>query len=460
VGHGVAASALMGQLRAVLGERLAAGADMSVALEALDRVAQRAREAHAATVAVADLDPVTGELTYCTAGHPAPLVLTGEESRYLPPSGAGPLASGRGFPVAHARLEEGDLLLLYSDGVIERPGRSAGQGTDDLARAARRSFDGRAFRDHLLPVDRVCAHTIEMLVRETGYADDITLVAAQRVPRPDTLEVVAQIRPELPGEVRTLIGTWLESFDVSDNDAFALELAVVECVTNVLDHAYGGDSGTDRPVEVTARLEETGHAVIRIADRGRWRTVDGPGADDRGRGLMLVSQLIDQVTVDRLGVDGVITDDRSPVASTSVSRAEPDPAEDGPTGTLVTLRKALTRPIAPVQHDIPTPPRAPRGHGESFRTERDGAVLRVHGPVDALAVDVFRADLLRLANGRYPHATVDLSGVTMLASAGVQVLLEVLALVQKNHQVELTLRTTPGSAAHQVLELTHLPYEH
>src|SRR3954469_23987836 len=55
VGHGVAASALMGQLRAVLGERLAAGVDIAVALEALDRVAERAVEAHAATVAVADL---------------------------------------------------------------------------------------------------------------------------------------------------------------------------------------------------------------------------------------------------------------------------------------------------------------------------------------------------------------------------------------------------------------------
>jgi hypothetical protein len=75
-------------------------------------------------------------------------------------------------------------------------------------------------------VDRVCAHTIEMLVRETGYTDDITLLAAQGVPQPDTLDLVAQVRPELPGEVRTLIGKWLEPFEVSDNDTFALELAV------------------------------------------------------------------------------------------------------------------------------------------------------------------------------------------------------------------------------------------
>jgi serine phosphatase RsbU (regulator of sigma subunit)/anti-sigma regulatory factor (Ser/Thr protein kinase)/anti-anti-sigma regulatory factor len=458
VGHGVAASALMGQLRAVLGERLAAGADIAVALEALDRVAERAREARAATVAVTDLDPVSGEVTYCTAGHPAPLVLAGEDSRYLPLTGAGPLASGRGFPVAQALLEEGDLLLLYSDGIIERPGRSAGQGAADLARAARRSFAGSAFRDQLLPVDRVCAHTIEMLVRETGYNDDVTLLAAQRVPQPDTLELVAQVRPELPGEVRTLIGQWLEPFEVSDNDTFALELAVVECVTNVLDHAYGHDSGTHRPVEVTARLEETGHAVIRIADHGRWRTIAGPGAEDRGRGLMMVAQLVDHVTVDRLTVDRVIADDRPAVASTLSPGARSELAADQHSGTLVTLRQALSRPIALVKQDIPAPARAPRSHGDSFRTERDGPVLRVHGPVDALAVDVLRADLLQLANGRHAHATVDLSGVTILASAGVQVLLEVLARVQKNHQVELTLQTPPGSAAHQVLELTHLPY--
>jgi serine phosphatase RsbU (regulator of sigma subunit)/anti-sigma regulatory factor (Ser/Thr protein kinase)/anti-anti-sigma regulatory factor len=457
VGHGVAASALMGQLRAVLGERLAAGAGVSEALEALDRVAERTVEARAATVAVADLDPVTGELTYCTAGHPAPLVLAGEGGRYLPPTGAGPLASGLGFPVATAVLEEGDLLLLYSDGIIERPGLSAGQGMRELARAARRNVDGKAFRDQSLPVDRVCAHTIEMLVRETGYTDDITLLAAQRVPQPGTIDLVAQVRPELPGEVRTLVSRWLEPFGASANDAFALELAVVECVTNVLDHAYGDEPGMDRPVEITARLEESGHAVIRIADHGRWRTIAGPGAEDRGRGLMMVTQLIDHVTVDRLTVDRVIADVRPSVASALSPGAASEPAEDQQTGTLVTLRHALTRPVALISQDAPSPGRVPRVNEDSFHSELDGPVLRVQGPVDALAVDALRADLFQLVSGRHPHATVDLSGVTILASAGVQVLLEVLDRVQKNDQVELTLQTPAGSAAHQVLELTRLP---
>ena len=85
-------------------------------------------------------------------------------------------------------------------------------------------------------------------------------------------------------------------------------------------------------------------------------------------------------------------------------------------------------------------------------------MLRVHGPVDALAADTLRADLLQLANGRYPDASVDLTGVTILASAGVQVLLEVLATIGENHQVELTFHTPTGSAAHQVIELTGLPH--
>jgi anti-sigma regulatory factor (Ser/Thr protein kinase)/anti-anti-sigma regulatory factor len=454
VGHGVAASALMGQLRAVLGERLAAGADMAGALEALDHVADRTPEAHATTVMVADLNPATGELTYCTAGHPPPLVLAGEHSRYLPPTGAGPLASGLGFAVAHALLDEGAVLLLYSDGIIERPGRTPAQGTLDLARAARHSAEGKAFRDQALPVDRVCAHTIEMLVRETGYGDDITLLAVQRVPLPIKLELAAQVGPELPGEARRLIARWLETFDVSDNDSFALQLAIVECVTNVLDHAYG-DADTDRPVEVTARLEETGHAVIRFADHGRWRTIPGPDAEARGRGLMMVTQMIDQVTVDRLTVERLIVDDLT------LDPSGPGPASETSseeyTGTVVTLRHALTRPIPPIKHS-PAPLRARRVHDEPFRTERDGPVLRVHGPVDALAADTLRADLLQLANGRYPDASVDLTGVTILASAGVQVLLEVLATIGENHQVELTFHTPTGSAAHQVIELTGLPH--
>src|SRR3954451_7053913 len=99
------------------------------------------------------------------------------------------------------------------------------------------------------------------------------LLAAQGVPQPDTLELVGQVRPELPGEVRTLIGKWPEPSRSQTTTHSPLSWPSWKWVTNVPDHDYGHDSGANRPVEVTARLEEAGHAVIRITVHGRWRTL-------------------------------------------------------------------------------------------------------------------------------------------------------------------------------------------
>ncbi|HEX7306840.1 PP2C family protein-serine/threonine phosphatase, partial [Lentzea sp.] len=133
VGHGVAASATMGQLRAVLSEQLAATGDVAAAVRAADSATDRIRGAKAATVCVALLDPSTGTFEYCTAGHPPPLVVRADgQTHYLPVTGTGPLGvgSGRGPGIVRTgRLERGDLVLLYSDGILERPGRELAGST-------------------------------------------------------------------------------------------------------------------------------------------------------------------------------------------------------------------------------------------------------------------------------------------------------------------------------------------
>ena len=93
VGHGVTASGVMGQLRAVLRDRLDTGADIAEALGAADRFARRLPAAHATTVCLAVLDQADGTLSYCTAGHPPPLVVNASgETRFLPGTGGTPLA--------------------------------------------------------------------------------------------------------------------------------------------------------------------------------------------------------------------------------------------------------------------------------------------------------------------------------------------------------------------------------
>ena len=82
-------------------------------------------------------------------------------------------------------------------------------------------------------------------------------------------------------------------------------------------------------------------------------------------------------------------------------------------------------------------------------------MMKVRGPVDLTSADNFRASLRRFSRGGTTDLTVDLSEVTHLGSAGVQVLHEIHAL----DGAPLHLRAPSGSVAQHVLELVRLPYD-
>ncbi|HUQ55048.1 SpoIIE family protein phosphatase [Lentzea sp.] len=155
VGHGPAA----GQLSVVLSERLAATGDAVAAIRSADAAAHRIPGAGSATVCVAVLDPGTGLVEHASAGPPPPLVVTAGGARFLRGPGVPPLAVGgeRDPRVGRAALAPGDLVLLHTGGVLDRPGRTLAECADELARAAEDVAADRAFRGELpLAADRLC----------------------------------------------------------------------------------------------------------------------------------------------------------------------------------------------------------------------------------------------------------------------------------------------------------------
>ncbi|MGY1615561.1 PP2C family protein-serine/threonine phosphatase [Geodermatophilus sp. SYSU D00691] len=74
-----------------------------------------------ATAVLARLDLDTGRLRWINAGHPEPLILRGSSLVHPPPCPpARPLGLQQGKPVCcEFRLEPGDRLLLYTDGITE-----------------------------------------------------------------------------------------------------------------------------------------------------------------------------------------------------------------------------------------------------------------------------------------------------------------------------------------------------
>jgi hypothetical protein len=72
---------------------------------------------------VASLDHRSGDLQWCSAGHPPPIVVRQGQPAEGQAVGGMPFGVGAPSEPFHVRLEPGDRVVLYSDGIIE--GRAA-----------------------------------------------------------------------------------------------------------------------------------------------------------------------------------------------------------------------------------------------------------------------------------------------------------------------------------------------
>ncbi len=134
-GHGLATAAAMGQLRNATRAYLLDAAPPAVVLSRVAALARWTLPGQMATMAVALLDPATGEVEYSGAGHLPPLVVRAHGSAAWEPVLGSPLIGLlAGEPAAgRTTLAPGDALLLFTDGVIERRRESL---RDALARTA------------------------------------------------------------------------------------------------------------------------------------------------------------------------------------------------------------------------------------------------------------------------------------------------------------------------------------
>lgn len=452
VGHGVQAAATMAQLRSALSAYLQDGADSAAAVTRLDRFAERIPAAAAATVCAAIVDPNSGELTYCTAGHPPPLIATttggSGDARYLEPSGGGPLGVGGhdDHRAAQDRLVDGEVLLLYTDGIIERPSRTPGQATLELLTTTGAAAAAQIAGDRIprRTADRVTKQVLQELTRVTGHTDDITVLAAHRR---DTVQPFTRRAPALPGLIRKWrvdLDTWLDELDIDPVQAFGISHAAVEMTTNVVEHAYS-DATEPGQMTLNAALSATGILEVSVRDTGTWKppTRDhgaGRNRNDGGHGLALAGAMVDELTI---GHDA--------------------------SGTTTCCRTRLTRPVAlvtsagqrPAEPDPVFTAEFTPDYTADFSEFLDGDRLVVAGPIDVTTA----RELGRALRNHMQHAirslTVDLSEVTHLASAGVQVLAEAIHRTTNtgpSHGAQLTLHAPAGSAAQHVLALTQLPH--
>jgi anti-anti-sigma factor len=243
-------------------------------------------------------------------------------------------------------------------------------------------------------------------------------VAHRRATTQEPLHLDLQAVPAaLPG-IRRRLGAWLADLGMGEQDRVAVMVAVGEACANAAEHAYRGTE--PGPMSVTARVDVDGVLTVTVHDEGTWRPPDrDPG--DRGRGLLIMRQL----------VDGVVLEEEH--------------------GTTVTLSLRLRR-----SPDV-DPEHAVGAVGVAVTVDRDGEVpvVRVTGPVDELGAEGLRIRLLEASHGGTVRVELDLSEVGLFSSAAVRVVLAI-ARIARDERWRLVVHAPAGGVTRHVLEISGL----
>jgi anti-sigma regulatory factor (Ser/Thr protein kinase) len=199
-----------------------------------------------ATLLCAIVDPSGEQLRLSSAGHPPPVV---SASLDVPAAVLElPVDLPVGVDTTQPRhtsvmaLLPGTGVCFYTDGLIERRGRSLSVGLERLRQVMSAG-----------PAEAVCASVMGALVGAEAAADDIAVLVLRRQDVPATDPLVLEL-PAVPSSlqpVRAAIRRWLAGVPATREATADLVAAVGEACANVVEHAYGPKGG-DLSVRLTS----------------------------------------------------------------------------------------------------------------------------------------------------------------------------------------------------------------
>ncbi|MFF1569920.1 SpoIIE family protein phosphatase [Streptomyces sp. NPDC058293] len=288
VGHGMAASATMGRLRAAIQTLADLELEPDELLTRISDLVQRlAAEASpddhdivGATCLYAVYDPITRCCVMASAGHPPPILVRPDGTTEAIEISPGPPLSLSGMPYETTiiDLEPGSVLALYTDGLIDRGADDIDDGLPQLTHALAASC--RPDR----PLNETGRALLADLVDEAPRDDATLLLARTRaIPAEDTAHREIPSHPAAVCEAREWAMRQLTTWGLDDL-LFTTELIISELVTNAI--RYGRP-----PVEL--RLIRDNVLICEVTDSSSTqpRLRRARTTDEGGRGLFLVAQL-------------------------------------------------------------------------------------------------------------------------------------------------------------------------
>jgi PAS domain S-box-containing protein len=308
VGHGIHAAAAMGRLRAASATLIAAGEPHPLdMLAAIEQCAHGPDGIDFLTAFVAVVDTETGRLSYASAGHPPGLIVRGDgEPLLMDQALSAPICSLNVGARPHAAIDlaPDDVVVAFTDGLVERRDRSIHDGLGELRTLVRELRD--------TDVEDLNRAIIERMVADG--ADDVVTVSLRFAPSGDRFQSRFPAKRNELAPLRKRLAAWLEGHGVDADLHQQVMLGVAEACANAVEHAYRGvEAG-----EVGVRASWDGSAlVVVVNDAGVWQEAQ-TSAVNRGRGLRIISQVADTMT----RVTG-------PTGTTVTMRFAAAPADDG-----------------------------------------------------------------------------------------------------------------------------------
>ncbi|MBO0805635.1 MAG: SpoIIE family protein phosphatase [Nocardiopsaceae bacterium] len=287
-GHGVRAAVTMGRLRTAIQTLAMLELPPTESLHHLDVLMQSIgeREPHFATCAYAVYDAVSGEIELAIAGHLPPLLVHPDgTSRMLevspsPPLGASDLTvDGQGeIHTQRFQVDDGSLLVLYTDGLVESKDRDITDGMDRLR-------DAFAAVSPQAQLEDLCKTSLDGVYAD-AQRDDIAVLIAKlrRIPEENRCYWPLECEDTSVRQARQLIRNPLKRWGLEDLEPIT-ELLVSELVTNAIRYAKGDIRLrlVREPESVVCEVHDTSPALPRVLQ------VDMEA--ENGRGLHVVAQL-------------------------------------------------------------------------------------------------------------------------------------------------------------------------
>jgi GAF domain-containing protein/anti-sigma regulatory factor (Ser/Thr protein kinase)/PAS domain-containing protein len=288
VGHNLESAAQMGRLRAGTAAMApSAGSSPAALLDALQGFAGGPGGTKFATASCVVIDPATGELTYSSAGHLPGLVITpGGLVQRLDQALTAPICSINigTRPQGRVKLEPNSIVVMYSDGLLERRGEAIDDG---LAR-----LEVAALTLASMPIATFADQLIVSMTEQSPPEDDIVVLCFRYDPPNASFHRIIPSQVHELSKFRAELSNWLDQHHPDPDTRSDVLLAATEAATNAIEHAYE-NSSTET---VTVALSSHDYQLtLTVSDQGRW--LSKPSSNlDRGRGIDIMKSVAKRFT--------------------------------------------------------------------------------------------------------------------------------------------------------------------